>query len=336
MPFTMHIQVNKVNPMEPFSLLLQLLDVTEGLELVLQKLDRCNHASLAATCPALRAAMWPHISQITLQHSAAETHESVACDLAKFVAWLEQCHTSLTSLSQFTVGVPGGKTFKEFSRLITLLEQHGTSLASLNQLSIVSHPRSDKDKACLNGLPCPQLRQLHLSGLKVQLGPAGRKPCVLSHCTGFGALDLQDCSIVRMPTGSLQAALSQLQKLSLADNRDTNKQKVVWQLFPQSQLPMQLTHLGLDCHGFSGADTARLGQLSALVNLEHLELTSLGCDGVPGGVPSESSKLTRLGASFFGSTLECSFSTSAASQPWSSCQFGAHSGLKPTCLPSVT
>jgi hypothetical protein len=77
----------------------------------------------------------------------------------------------------------------------------------------------------------------------------------------------------------------------------------------------QLTHLSFACQEQRGAyatilsedslrrssrpsklyeEICRLGQLSVLVNLEHLELSSLPSAGLPDGVPSQLVKLTRL------------------------------------------
>jgi hypothetical protein len=257
----MHIQADRDRPQQAFSLLLGLTETKLGLDIlgkVLQLLDRRSRASIAATCLEGLAAVLANTSQITSRHS----------------------------------------TQKAFTEFMDLLALHSTSLPKISGFSVVS---GIDTKLCLRGLPLPelgQLRELRLVGLKVQLGPAGRgKPGVLHYCAGLTALDLQDCSVVRMPAAT---ALSQLQQLSLAANRDAQQRTVVWQLFPQLQLPLQLTHLCLDCLYFTPEDTARLSQLSGLVNLKHLELTSLRGGGVPGGVLSQLSKLTCLGISFAG------------------------------------
>jgi hypothetical protein len=71
---------------------------------------------------------------------------------------------------------------------------------------------------------------------------------------------------------------------------------------PAVQLPLQLTRLSLDCVGIMPKlqpGASALSQLSGLVNLEHLELSRLSVDGVPGGLPSQLAKLTCLKVDYY-------------------------------------
>jgi hypothetical protein len=70
---------------------------------------------------------------------------------------------------------------------------HHTSLTNLCQCSIIGKRDLQQD---ISDLRCPQLCQLHLQVLKLQLGPAEGCPCVLHHCSGLTALHLHQCTCI--------------------------------------------------------------------------------------------------------------------------------------------
>jgi hypothetical protein len=87
------------------------------------------------------------------------------------------------------------------------------------------------------------------------------------------------------------AALSELQCLRLDSSS--------WDLqgnypFAAAQFPTRLTQLRLGFEEAVNAQHQQLSQLSALVNLQHLELNHLSYQDLPGGLPSQLQSLTRL------------------------------------------
>jgi hypothetical protein len=165
------------------------------------------------------------------------------------------------------------------------LEQHSTRLTSLVLYSTAVFHWSAELKVL-----CPQLRQLSLAGLMWQLEPAAGRPGLLHGCTGLTALDVSTvavrASLSRPAAAAAIAALTALRSLQLEvdDSRPV-----------PLQFPLHLTKLSLHwSRGLKVEEAAQLSQLSGLVNLEHLRLSQLPCEGVPGGVPSQLAKLTRL------------------------------------------
>jgi hypothetical protein len=143
----------------------------------------------------------------------------------------------------------------------------------------------------LHLLPCPYVLQLHLQGLKLQLGPAGHLLGVLHHCTRLTVLHLQSCTVQDSHAACAAiAALPELQQLAMSETHDEQHMLLLDGL----QLAPQLTHLHLDCGPSQTQPIEELGLLSALTNLQHLELANLPHAGVPGGVPSQLVKLTCL------------------------------------------
>lgn len=66
---------------------------------------------------------------------------------------------------------------------------------------------------------CPQLRQLQLRDVGVQLGRSDGCPGVLQDCTGLTRLGLQDCTVHDGPAASeVLEALPDLQHLDLAND----------------------------------------------------------------------------------------------------------------------
>lgn len=196
-------------------------------------------------------------------------------------------HACSNTMSKVAVSCSTPATLEDFSNW---LQRHNSSLSSLQQCSIVS---KTEDKPSLRSLPSlSQLRQLHLSGLEVQLGPAGGFPGVLQNCTGLTALHLKGCVVQDVSAAPAAiAALPRLQSLSLAEDSQHRD------LLPDLQHLSQLTYLSWETYfkyDCTPEDAARLSQLSALVNLQHLDLTNLPKVGIPAGLPSQLVKLTFL------------------------------------------
>jgi hypothetical protein len=174
------------------------------------------------------------------------------------------------------------------------LEQHSSSIAHVTQCSFDGQFASCLGSE-LHDLPCPQLRQLHLQEVGVQLGAADGYPGVLHDCTGLTSLALDGCVVQDVPAAAAAlAALPELQRLTLSGNV-----AVGWVCLLE-ELPQltQLTRLSIKSYGVK-QDSLR--ELSALVNLQHLTLQpSFLPDGLPatgmlpGGVPSQLVNLTCL------------------------------------------
>jgi hypothetical protein len=177
-------------------------------------------------------------------------------------------------------------TLKSFT---TWLEQNSTSLTSLQHCSITGALGSNIRLGSLPGI-CPQLRQLRLENIQLQVDAARGGPGVLSDCTGLSALELQSCQEhveVGQHAGTAAiAVMSQLQTLKLAGPwvKQPLFNPLPTQLQPD-ELPMHLTQLSLDCCPMGMHASADLSQLSALVNLAQLTLSALPYKGVPGGLP---------------------------------------------------
>lgn len=129
-----------------------LLELPEAaLDLVLQQLDLCSLASLAVSCSEFRQSIPAHTRQLSVRCNSWESFES-------FASWLQQNITNLDNLTQCSVvGI-----WQDWSRL----GFHSTrALQSLCQLTLTA------SSCTLRLLPCPQLRQLQLQNLNVQLEP---------------------------------------------------------------------------------------------------------------------------------------------------------------------
>jgi hypothetical protein len=208
---------------------------------------------------------------------------------------LDQCSLACAAVtcSKLSHAVPANtskldvhcRTSDGLNSMLIWLERHSNSLTSLELCSTAPYRWAAEVE--LQGLSCPQLRQLCLDRISWQLEPADGCPGVLHGCTGLTALDVSTSGGRNAPaTAAAIAALTDLRSLQLVLGND---------LQSNMQCPTQLTRLSLEWPGGLGpTGAARLSQLSGLVNLEHLRLSQLPCDGVPGGVPSQLTKLTRL------------------------------------------
>lgn len=237
----------------------QLLQLPEtALESMLQQLDPCDLACMAVTCRKLSQDVPASLRQVSVQWGASSTYKS------------------------FTL----------------LVDRHSSILGCITQCSISGDGRDplapDWVPPVCHSLPFPQLQQLRLYDVRVQLETAGSCAGVLNGCSGLTALDLQKC-VVEDPSvaafASIATALPQLQSLQIDRVLDLKGVSFM----PEVQRLSQLTRLSIKCGGVSASD--QLGQLiylPALVNLESLVLSGLSRSGIPGGVPSELSKLTRL------------------------------------------
>jgi hypothetical protein len=237
----------------------QLLQLPEtALESMLQQLDPCNLACMAVTCRKLSQDVPASMRQVAVQWGASSMYESFAL----------------------------------------LLEKHSSSLCSITQCSISGDgrdplsPRPDWEAPPCRTLPFPQLHHLRLHDLKIQLETAGGCPGVLHGCSGLTALDLQKC-VLEDPVAASAAisALPELQSLQL--DGVVGPQGVL--VMPEVQRLSKLTQLSINCARVPVEDQlVQLSDLSALVNLKALVLSGLSYDGIPGGVPFQLSKLTRL------------------------------------------
>jgi hypothetical protein len=127
--------------------------------------------------------------------------------------------------------------------------------------------------------------------MDMQLAPAGNSPGVLQDCTRLTALRLDTCAD-RDPQAAFAAiaALPELRSLVLIGDEDYDAC-----LSGELQLLTQVTQLALDVYQRFGQSQLyrQLRQLSALANLQELGLR-LPAEGLPGGLPTQLQKLTRL------------------------------------------
>jgi len=149
---------------------------------------------------------------------------------------------------------------------ITLHGQHLTSL----QLSAVDEN--------LTQLPCPNLLELDLAFIDVQLGGSSTQPGVLHSCTRLTMLRLDRCyftSTDEYYTNSLAAlsALVELQHLGLMDDRDGDGN---WMPSAVLQQLPHLTYLHIRDQGNYLLVTGSLQHLSCLTNLQELHIASFG------------------------------------------------------------
>jgi hypothetical protein len=222
--------------------------------LVLQQLNKSSLANTAMTCSKLRDAAPANISELVVYCSNEEVFRS-------FSLWLERNRTSLSSV-----------------RLCRLFggEEYQPTLRSLH----IS----------------PSLMQLELRDVVLH-GPSEDHPGVLHDCTGLTSLSLDFYEVLDSTTTAAAAiaALPQLRHLELAYRSAYDEGEP---LFADAQLPLQLSHLSLDGSNFQDGDgewqPPNCNPLSSLVNLERLDLKNLPAEGIPGGIPSQLSKLTCL------------------------------------------
>jgi hypothetical protein len=195
-------------------------------------------------------------------------------------------HTAPATISKLEVQC---RTSKGLNSVFKLLEQHSTSLTRLSLCNPWSCCDGDTwDHGLrLHKLAGPQLRQLSLDDIEWQLEPAGSCPGVLHGCTGLTALNASVSVVVSIPAATAAiAALTDLRSLQLLLGS---------QLLLDMQRSSQLTYLSIRWRsGLSPQNAAQLSKLSGLVNLQHLKLSQLPYTGIPGGVPSQLTKLTRL------------------------------------------
>jgi hypothetical protein len=131
-------------------------------------------------------------------------------------------------------------TFQSFTRWI---ERHSTSLNNLQGCSVTVRGR--RLQQGLHSL-CRQLRQLHLEGVAVQLGPASGCPGVLQYCSGLTALSLQSVAVGDVAAAAAAiATLPKLQSLRLQSIQGGQRRWLFAELSSAAVLP-QLTHLSLD------------------------------------------------------------------------------------------
>jgi len=149
---------------------------------------------------------------------------------------------------------------------MTLHGQHLTSL-QLQRLGVKG-----------TQLPCPNLRELDLTFIDVQLGGSSTQPGVLPSCTRLTFLRLNNCYFTSTDDqyGSSLAALSvvvNLRHLELMDGRDAGGS---W--MPSAVL-QHLSHLTyLDVYDQAGhmLGTSSLQHASCLTNLQELHIASFG------------------------------------------------------------
>jgi hypothetical protein len=76
------------------------------------------------------------------------------------------------------------------------LEGHSSSLGSVKQCSISERGNTYADeRLLLRCLLCPQLCQLFLTGLRLQLEPADGSTGLLHDCRGLAALEVHYCTM---------------------------------------------------------------------------------------------------------------------------------------------
>jgi len=126
--------------------------------------------------------------------------------------------------------------------------------------------------ATLRHLPCPNLRNLELADMTVQLGASSTQPGMLHSCTRLTKLQLDGCHNTDGQNGLVAlSALVWLQHLDLycRNNRATDQMPST--MFQHLQ---QLTHLDLRDHIASVLTTHSVEHISCLVNLQELCIES--------------------------------------------------------------
>jgi hypothetical protein len=295
------------------SRLLQLPEA--GQDVVLQQLDQRSLFNIAECCSKLCSAVPAHIRQLQAHCSTAESYSSL-------VLWLSRNSSLLDRLTQCSVVGPGFEP-----------------------------PFRNEENPCpaLDHMPCSNLRQLHLHDFSLQLEAAGAVPGVLAGCRGLTALQLQGCVLSDTHAAfAAIAALTDLQHLSIAATFDKQSRL---HFRPQSfeanpQQLTKLTNLSIDCQtewtDFDWATNIfskfieygqQLQQLTALVNLQHLRWADLPYYGLPGGFPSQLSKLTCLDVTYHNRhNAEKQFQNLSSLTALQELKVGSWKGLDARCL----
>jgi hypothetical protein len=111
---------------------------TAAVSIVLQQLDQCSLASLAASCSKSWKAVPTLMSQLTVRCSRWETFGS-------FSSWLQQNRTNLDSVTQCSV---------------VSMWTESSSFSYMSNVYPLFQPTPSASSLTLYFLPCPQLRQL--------------------------------------------------------------------------------------------------------------------------------------------------------------------------------
>jgi hypothetical protein len=238
-----------------------------ALDLILQHLDQRSLASVVSTYIQLSDGVLfaANISSVVL-------HKGPRAKLRSFIRWLERQSGSLSHL------------------------EHCSSVGTQHKFV------HGADALCQ--LPCPQLRQLYLEGLWVQLEPGNGYPGVLRNCSGLTALQLHEC-ILEDLNAAIEAitALPQLESLSVCSyRRDIGSLLAAKLLCAATQLSSKLTHLSLADVNHKDFPEHPGCQLSAPTHLQHLRLPSY--HGLQGGLPSQLVKLTALEIETVGASVD--------------------------------
>jgi hypothetical protein len=270
---------------------------------VLQQLDQCSLASTAATCSKFR-------SDIPAVASKVEVTGTTLQMYASFEARLMRHSTSLTQLEQCCIKLRPSSTQDSDSDLPP--PSPGSRPKGLESM-----PKPGLSAEFSLPHQLPQLRQLHLQGLVVQLGPTNSSPGVLQQCNGLTALDLESCELQAPSTAvAAIAALPGLRSLRLASthtDRHVAAQFPVGMLLSELQHAPHLTHLSFDFDGCSPPplEVEELRQLSAFVKLQQIELGHVPTAGLPDGVPAQLVGLTGLHITI----TQCAGSTASVCLP---------------------
>lgn len=106
------------------------------------------------------------------------------------------------------------RTQQKLDMFIDVLKRHSSSTINLRKCSIFGRwPAAP----CLHSLPGPQLEQLRLQSLRVQLHSLDDCPGVLHDCSSLTALDLDWCAVDDVPAAAAAiSALTGLRHLRLA------------------------------------------------------------------------------------------------------------------------
>jgi hypothetical protein len=197
---------------------------------------------------------------------------------------LEQAAAAATQQAQLTHERHG--EWDHFTERIVVFFQwtshHGQYLTSLRLSDIRLHRKTRPDTAQVLQLPCPNLLELELALVAVQLGPTSTHPGVLHTCTQLTKLRLRACPITDWPTGlAALSAAPQLQDLQLADIQppagaaaavlDSDQYSLFSSVLQDLQGLKSLQLTDQQCWYLS-ADT--LQHLSSLTNLQESRVTS--------------------------------------------------------------
>lgn len=173
--------------------------------------------------------------------------------------------------------------------LFQWMQHHGQHLASFG---FCGKTRQESPIWAL--LTCPNLLELHLCRIAVQLGVSGQQPGVVHSCTQLTTLQLHDCSLLGSTLQIIGAlsALPGLQHLELLGTVPEDE-GVFEQGHPSTVLQhlQCLTHLQISCQRWLQEES--LQHISCLTNLQELHITSPSARLCPSTTPGLSS-LTAL------------------------------------------